>query len=204
MYKLLPLLVLLACKQASSTIENTQVQASTENAEATTTTENVETSAIGVSKKEIENPKAKIEKIFQELLPSISGGRKLLSSNTVLGDLNRDKRIDGILIYTLEPSLADNGGGGNAIGSIKGSLVFLNKEEKIIMATNSSSAASNDYFDGIVDNSYTLKSINNGVIALEGLEYADSDPRCCPSIKKTTTLPDDFPTMFIINFYSTR
>ena len=52
MYKLLPLLVLFACKQATNTTENTQVQASSEN---------VETGIIDVNKKEMDNPKTEIE-----------------------------------------------------------------------------------------------------------------------------------------------
>ena len=43
-------------------------------------------------------------------------------------------------------------------------------------------------FGGNFGSRNELKTINNGIIFLEGLEYSDDDPRCCPSLKTTTKI----------------
>jgi hypothetical protein len=122
-----------------------------------------------------------VRKAFLEYLPDISDGRSLnkYSSGTndkgykiLLGDLNGDNLPDGVVDYSLEPTLEDNGGGGNAIAEIPGLIAFVNTGRGIIIADHSESFPLS-----------TLKKINNGVIILEGLAYANDDPRCCPSIK---------------------
>jgi hypothetical protein len=43
-------------------------------------------------------------------------------------------------------------------------------------------------FGGNFGSRNELKKISNGVIFLEGLEYAEDDARCCPTLKTTTKL----------------
>lgn len=125
-----------------------------------------------------------VRKAFLEYLPDISDGRSLnkYSLDTddkgykiLIGDLNGDNLPDGVVDYSLEPTLEDNGGGGNAVAEIPGLIAFVNTGRGIIIADHSESFSLT-----------SLKKINNGVIILEGLAYASDDPRCCPSIKTTT------------------
>jgi hypothetical protein len=119
---------------------------------------------------------ALVKSTFMKYLPKISGGRELFSSNIKLGDLNGDNLIDGVVDYGLEPTWEDNGGGGNAIGVIPGLIAFINTGHTLKIDDHSGEFARN-FGPG-----NQLKKISKGVIYLEGLEYDDDDPRCCPSI----------------------
>jgi len=132
-----------------------------------------------------------VRKAFLQYLPGISGGRKLNTYfktadgkgyKIVLGDLNGDKLVDAVVDYGLEPTYEDNGGGGNAISEIPGLVVFLNTGKALTIADHS------DGFGGNFGSRNEINKINNGVIFLQGLDYADGDPRCCPSLKITTRL----------------
>ncbi|MBC7627867.1 hypothetical protein [Ferruginibacter sp.] len=145
---------------------------------------------LGQSDSTIPNPtidqfsvdKALVKKIFLQYLPNISDGRKLNSYTVDVGDLNGDNLIDAIVDYGLEPTSEDNGGGGNAIGEISGLVAFTNTGNKLVIADHS------EEFGGNFGARNQLKEINNGVIFLEGLDYSEDDPRCCPSLKTTTKL----------------
>ena len=128
------------------------------------------------------NQKADLEKTFLEYLPDISGGRKLNNFIIKFGDLNGDGLIDSVVDYSLEPTWEDNGGGGNAISEISGIIIFVNSGNAFTLADHS------DEFGGNFGSRNELKRINNGVIFLEGLEYTDDDPRCCPTMMTTTKL----------------
>ncbi len=119
-----------------------------------------------------------IEKVFREYLPKISDGRNLNNRIIAIGDLNDDGLLDGIVDYSLEPTLEDNGGGGNAVGEISGLIVIVNDNENLTIVDDT----------GDYNVRSDLKRIKNGVVLLEGLDYAEGDPRCCPSIKTTTKL----------------
>jgi len=123
-----------------------------------------------------------VKKSFLEYLPNISGGRKLSNSVIKLGDLNADGLIDGVVDYGLEPTWEDNGGGGNAISEIPGIIVFVNSGKALTVVDHS------EEFGGNFGSRNELKKISNGVIFLEGLEYAEDDARCCPTLKTTTKL----------------
>ena len=120
-----------------------------------------------------------VESAFLKFLPNISAGRKLSGSFSELGDLNGDNLIDAVVEYALEPTYEDNGGGGNAIGEISGLVAFINNGQTLTIVDHS------EEFGG---NSGSLIKIYNGVVFLEGMDYADNDPRCCPSIKTTTRI----------------
>lgn len=123
-----------------------------------------------------------VKSAFKNYLTSISGGRKLSTSIIKLGDLNGDNLIDAVIDYGLEPTLEDNGGGGNAIGEIAGLIAYINTGQNLTVADHS------EEFGGNFGSRNGLVKINNGVIFLEGMDYGDDDPRCCPSIKTTTKI----------------
>lgn len=128
------------------------------------------------------NQKSDVKNRFLEYLPNISGGRKLNNFIIELGDLNGDGSTDGVVDYSLEPTWEDNGGGGNAISEISGIIIFVNSGNAFTIADHS------DEFGGNFGSRNELKRINNGVIFLEGLDYKEEDPRCCPSLMTTTKL----------------
>jgi hypothetical protein len=136
---------------------------------------NIETSVFMVNPKDV-------KKSFLEYLPNISGGRMLSKSVIKIGDLNGDGLIDGVVDYGLEPTWEDNGGGGNAISEISGIIVFVNSGKALTVADHS------EEYGGNFGSRNELKEISNGVIFLEGLEYADDDARCCPTLNTTTKL----------------
>ncbi|WP_299825996.1 serine/threonine-protein kinase [uncultured Pontibacter sp.] len=129
--------------------------------------------------------KSVVEKAFLQYLPDISGGRNLLELEAyegkkykiLVGDLNGDGLQDGIVDYSLEPTFEDTGGG-NAIGALPGLVAFINTGNKLTIADHS------EEFNYM----YKISKINNGVIFLEGFEYAEDDARCCPSIEVTKKL----------------
>lgn len=128
------------------------------------------------------NLKSDVKNTFLEYLPNISDGRKLNNFIIELGDLNGDGSTDGVVDYSLEPTWEDNGGGGNAISEISGIIIFVNSGNSFTIADHS------DEFGGNFGSRNELKRINNGVIFLEGLDYKEEDPRCCPSLMTTTKL----------------
>ncbi len=125
--------------------------------------------------------KSAIKTAFLTYLPNISGGRKLSTCIVILGDLNGDKLIDGIVDYGLEPTYEDNGGG-NSISEIPGLIAFTNTGTNLIVADHS------ENFGGNFGSRNELKKISNGIVFLEVLDYAEDDARCCPTLKTTTKL----------------
>lgn len=117
-----------------------------------------------------------VKKSFLQFLPSISGGLKLNAADKwdgyaiALGDINGDNLIDAVVYYSLEPTMDD----GNAILYLPGLVAYINTGKNLIMADHT-----DDFF------AEGLTKIMNGVIFLEGHDYANDDPHCCPSIKTT-------------------
>jgi hypothetical protein len=134
--------------------------------------------------------KAIVKKAFLQYLPDISDGRKLnayfktedgTGFKIVIGDLNGDGLNDAVVDYSLNPD-SENNEGGHAINEIPGLVGFINTGKTLIITDHSAS------FGGNFGSRNDLKKINNGVIILEGREYSENDPRCCPSLKTTTEL----------------
>lgn len=132
--------------------------------------------------------KAIVKKAFLEYLPDISDGKKLNSYfetkdgtgfKIVIGDLNGDGLNDAVVDYSLDPA---NEGDGHAISEISGLVTFINSGKALVITDHSAN------FGGNFGSRNDLKKINNGVIILEGKDYSENDPRCCPSVKTTTEL----------------
>ena len=113
---------------------------------------------------------------------SISGGRALSTTVIKLGDLNGDNLTDAVVDYGFFPTYDDNGGGGNAVSEWPGLVAFVNTGQTLIIADHS------ERFGGNFGARNELTRITDGIIFLEGLDYDDADPRCCPSIKTTTKI----------------
>ena len=73
-------------------------------------------------------------------------------------------------------------GGGNAVASYDGLVVFININNAPQLLTNSSE------FSGNFGSRNNLIKIENGFIVLEGKEYGPDDARCCTSIPTHTYL----------------
>src|ERR1700704_905363 len=67
-----------------------------------------------------------VRKAFLAFLPQVSGNRDLNRFTILLGDINADGITDAVVDYSLEPTVEDNGGGGNAISEIPGVIAFIN------------------------------------------------------------------------------
>lgn len=124
--------------------------------------------AESVKKISTEEAKRLAEKQFQKYLPKIldSHNAYLDSQDTFAGDFTGD-RTDDVLIYF---SLAPKEGGNAIVG--QGLVLYKNigSHVKVIGGYEP------DYL-------FNFKKIKNGKIYVEKLEYAETDGRCCPSIK---------------------
>lgn len=108
------------------------------------------------------------EKQFERYLPNIleSHNAYLDSQDIFAGDFTGDG-IEDVAIYF---SLAPREGGNTIVG--QGLALYKNTgtDVKVIAGYEP------DYL-------FSFKKISNGKIYVEKLEYADTDGRCCPSIK---------------------
>ncbi len=122
-----------------------------------------------------------VKSAFDEFLPTISEKRVLNTHDEKLdngilikiGDVDGDELEDAVVDYSLEPNMEDTGGGGNAIWEISGVVIYKNTGETIKQVFHSQ-----EYGNGY------LEGIENGEILFKVFEYAEEDPRCCPSIEK--------------------
>lgn len=132
-----------------------------------------------------------VQETFMAYLPSVSKGRALNKNGAIIqiGDIDGDSLPDAVVDYSLEPTLEETGGGGNAIGEIYGVVVFKNMGDGIQVI----------YQTEDIGNGQLLK-IEHGSVIFKILEYAEDDPRCCPSIeyesyffwdKETKTLQEE-------------
>jgi hypothetical protein len=113
------------------------------------------------------------EKKFRSYLPKIEASHEgvldLMQSYT--GDFTGDGIEDIAIYFSLSPK-----GGGNAIVGQGISLYKnLGNDVKVIAGFEP------DYL-------FSFSRISNNRIFVEKLEYADGDPRCCPSIKEEKAL----------------
>src|SRR5215471_951830 len=94
-------------------------------------------------------------------------GRKI-----VTGDLNSDGNPDIAVLYTLE-----GGHGGNDYNQYL--AVFLNMNGKYVYKAHRR-------VGGRFERNMDLKSIENGKVLFDTMEYLPKDPSCCPSKKGST------------------
>jgi hypothetical protein len=121
---------------------------------------------------------AVVKNAFMDYLPNISDGRELNTCIIKTGDVNGDNLIDGVVDYGLLPSNEeDNYYPTHGLDEITGLVVFVNSGNALQVVANT------DDFHNSFGARNELKNISNGVIILEGLDYHEDDPRCCPSIK---------------------
>lgn len=85
------------------------------------------------------------------------------------GDINRDGKMDLVVLYTLEGF-----GGGNMYSQYL--AVFLAKGRNFRFAAD-------DVVGGKLHRNMTLKSVAGGRINFDTMEYRKSDGACCPSRK---------------------
>ncbi|KFF00503.1 hypothetical protein IX39_07610 [Chryseobacterium formosense] len=125
-------------------------------------------SAEPVRKISTDEAKRLAEKQFQKYLPKIldSHNAYLDSQDTFTGDFTGDG-TDDVLIYF---SLAPKEGGNTIVG--QGLVLYKNTGTNIKVI----GGYEPDYL-------FNFKKINSGKIYVEKLEYAETDGRCCPSIR---------------------
>jgi hypothetical protein len=103
----------------------------------------------------------------------------------LFGDLNSDGVKDAFIDWCIEANDADrNVGGGNALMSLacieEGFSVYINTGNNYVLSAEN---GKDKFTEG--EPNCTVDSIENGKIICSILSYTDSDPRCCPSMKKT-------------------
>ncbi|MDY3339523.1 hypothetical protein [Riemerella anatipestifer] len=103
---------------------------------------------------------------------------RLLSKNTAIGlldtytgDFTNDGKEDVVLYYSIEPT-----DGGNYLAG-QGLALYKNVSSNIEFIRT---------FDA--DYLFVMDKINNGKIFIKNMEYAEDDPRCCPSIETSISL----------------
>jgi len=101
----------------------------------------------------------------------LGGSEYLEARKIVLGDLNSDGSQDLAVQYTIEGMRRSN----NYILFL---AVFLNQNGKYTYSTHREIGGKNN-------RDLKLKSIENGKILFDTMEYLPSDPSCCPSKKGT-------------------
>lgn len=127
-----------------------------------------------------EMTKEHVKETFLAYLPSISKERVLNAHHQnmengiiiKLGDIDGDSLVDAVVDYSLEPTFEETGGGGNAVGEIYGVVVFKNMGDGIQAIYQTEEIGKGD-----------LLKIEQGTVLFKALDYAESDPRCCPSIE---------------------
>ncbi len=88
------------------------------------------------------------------------------------GDLNHDDVPDQVVLYTLEGQNGTN-------NYVQHLAVFVRTNGRLVPVTD-------EVVGGKYYRSADLKSIKDNQILFDTLDYADSDARCCPSIKGST------------------
>ena len=91
---------------------------------------------------------------------------------TVKGDLNHDGVADTAVLYTLEGMF----GGNNYVQHL---AVFVRVKGRLVHAADT--PVGGKYYRAI-----ELTGIRDNVLLFKTTDYAESDPRCCPSIEGTT------------------
>jgi hypothetical protein len=126
------------------------------------------------------------KKHLQYLTPRLDG--RTAKMKILLGDLNNDGVKDAFVDWCIEATDEDrDAGGGNALMFLKcmeeGFSVYIKTgNEYVLLADKGKSYFTDEGF------SFDAAKIEKGKIFCSNLSYADDDPRCCPSLKKTIYL----------------
>ncbi len=107
-----------------------------------------------------------IEQILLEKNKAGDGTSKMVfnGKNEHVVDIDGDNLNDVLIDYSLAPEMGNITEGGL--------LLYLNKKDKMEAVTRMEPPFQ-----------YEFKEISKGLLILTKLEYADEDPRCCPSIR---------------------
>jgi hypothetical protein len=126
------------------------------------------------------------KKHLQYLTPRLDG--RIAKMKILFGDLNGDGIKDAFIDWCIEATDNDrDAGGGNALMFLEcmehGFTVYIKTGNEYILTADKGK----DYFtdEGFA---YDADKIENGKIICSNVSYADDDPRCCPSLKRTIYL----------------
>ena len=104
---------------------------------------------------------------------SEGNGYQAKGIRTILrGDLNHDGIPDIAVLYTLEGQFKTN-------NYVQYLVVFVHVKGRLVHAAHTP-------VGGKYSRSIELTEITDNVMFFKTLDYAESDPRCCPSIEGTT------------------
>lgn len=105
---------------------------------------------------------------FNSYKPNLltSENTEVVATIVYTGDITGDSKEDIAIYYAIEPT-----DGGNYLAG-QGFVMYENKGDNVQIIQNY-----------VPDYSFVFDRINRGKIFLSRLEYADTDPRCCPSIR---------------------
>jgi hypothetical protein len=126
------------------------------------------------------------KKHLQYLTPRLDG--RTAKMKILFGDLNGDGVKDAFIDWCIEATDNDrNVGGGNALMFLKcmeeGFAVYIKTGNEYVLSADKAKSYFTD--EGF---SFDADKIENGKIICSNLSYADDDPRCCPSLKRTIYL----------------
>ncbi len=147
-------------------------------------TQEIDNSEVVVSNPEDE---AFIMKKHRLYLASRLDGRNV-GMKVIFGDLNGDGVNDAFIDWCIEATDDDRyAGGGNALMFLEcieeGFSVYLKTGNEYVLKADKSKDIFTD--EGF---SYKVDKLESGRIICSNTSYADDDPRCCPSIKRTIYL----------------
>lgn len=128
-----------------------------------------------------------ITKFKTYIKPRLEG--RQLKTNILEGDLNGDNQTDFVIDYCIQATEADrDAGGGNPLMNLtcteEGIAVYLKQGTNYTLIVDKSREGFKENFEISID----VIKIEGKAIVCETTSYKDDDPRCCPSLKKTTYL----------------
>lgn len=126
------------------------------------------------------------KKHLQYLTPRLDG--RTVKMTIIFGDLNGDGLKDAFIDWCIEATDNDrDAGGGNALMFLEcmehGFSAYIKTGNEYVLAADKGKDNFSD--EGF---SYNAEKIENGKIICSGIAYADDDPRCCPSLKRSVFL----------------
>jgi hypothetical protein len=126
------------------------------------------------------------KKQLQYLTPRLDG--RTAKMKVLFGDLNGDGIKDAFIDWCIEATDNDrDAGGGNALMFLQceeeGFTVYIKTgKEYVLIADKGKDNFTDEGF------AYDAYKIENEKIFCSNISYADDDPRCCPSLKRTIYL----------------